>query len=284
MGHIFISYSHKDKDYVEKLEKKLIDEGFDVWIDHRIDYGTQWPKEIQKALDACDAFIVVVSENASESKWAQNEVARADRKKKPFFPVWLDGDLWLSIETTQAADVRNGRLPTKDFYEQLGYVAERGVTYNDAKWYFVSDWPTYHNVECGFSFKYPENGKLTTSDNGNVVISIPIVSGTDLRRKTLFVECFDEKLFEPKRIEFGSTKKIWLGQRQFLTENYQEVGAGSYSDTIRCSTLCGDKYLSVTLVVLRFSPYLFYPKLITRVDGEFERELAMMVASSLKCA
>ena len=62
MGHIFISYSHNDKDYVEKLEKKLIDEGFDVWVDHRIDYGSQWPKEIQKALDACDAFVVVVSE------------------------------------------------------------------------------------------------------------------------------------------------------------------------------------------------------------------------------
>ena len=26
MGHIFISYSHKDKEYVEKLEKKLIKE------------------------------------------------------------------------------------------------------------------------------------------------------------------------------------------------------------------------------------------------------------------
>ena len=39
MGHIFISYSHKDKKYVENLEKKLLDEGFDVWIDHRIDYG-----------------------------------------------------------------------------------------------------------------------------------------------------------------------------------------------------------------------------------------------------
>ena len=37
MGHIFISYSHKDKTYVEKFEEKLITKGFDVWIDHRID-------------------------------------------------------------------------------------------------------------------------------------------------------------------------------------------------------------------------------------------------------
>ena len=46
MGHIFISYSHKDKKYVEKLEQKLLDEGFDVWIDHCIDYGDDWLSEI----------------------------------------------------------------------------------------------------------------------------------------------------------------------------------------------------------------------------------------------
>ena len=69
MSHIFISYSHKDKNYVEKLEQKLIEEGFNVWIDHRIDCGSQWPKVIQNALDACDAFIVVVTENAFESEW-----------------------------------------------------------------------------------------------------------------------------------------------------------------------------------------------------------------------
>ena len=44
MGHIFVSYSHKDTAYVEKLEKKLISEGFDVWVDHRIDYGSRWSK------------------------------------------------------------------------------------------------------------------------------------------------------------------------------------------------------------------------------------------------
>ncbi len=51
MGHVFISYSHEDSEYVEKLEKKLIREGFDVWIDHRIDYGTNWPREIREAID-----------------------------------------------------------------------------------------------------------------------------------------------------------------------------------------------------------------------------------------
>jgi hypothetical protein len=119
MGYIFISYSHKDKDYVHKLQTALMDEGFEVWIDDRIDYGTEWPKVIQKQLDNCDAFIIVVSENAYESKWVQNEVARAGRKKKPFFPLLLNGEPWLSVEATQYFDVRSGSLPSSNFLDRL---------------------------------------------------------------------------------------------------------------------------------------------------------------------
>ncbi|MBN1450792.1 MAG: TIR domain-containing protein [Anaerolineales bacterium] len=122
MSHIFISYSHKDSKYVEKLEKKLIEEGFNVWIDHRIDYGSQWPKVIQEQLDSCGAFIVVVSENAYESEWVQNEVARAKRKGKPFFPLLLSGDPWITVETTQYVDVKDGSLPPIKFYEELSNI------------------------------------------------------------------------------------------------------------------------------------------------------------------
>ncbi len=41
MGHIFISYSHDDTDYAHRLADALQAEGFDVWIDARIDYGSQ---------------------------------------------------------------------------------------------------------------------------------------------------------------------------------------------------------------------------------------------------
>ena len=127
MGHIFISYSHKDKVYVHRLQEALQDEGFDVWIDDRIDYGTRWPKVIQDQLDACDAFIVVVSENSYELEWVQNEVARAKRKGKPFFSLLLNGDLWLSVEVTQYVDVRNRKLPPPKFYERLAKFTLRNI-------------------------------------------------------------------------------------------------------------------------------------------------------------
>lgn len=122
MGHIFISYSHKDKEYVHRLQDDLQKRGIDVWIDDRIDYGTEWPHVIQQHLDECDAFIVVVSENAFQSKWVQKEVARAQRINKPFFPLLLSGSPWLSIESTQYADVRDKTLPTERFYKRLADV------------------------------------------------------------------------------------------------------------------------------------------------------------------
>lgn len=120
MGHIFISYSHNDKDYAYKLVNDLNARGFNAWVDDRIDYGTKWPKVIQEQLDTCEAFIVVISENSYASEWVQSEVARAQRKGKPIFPLLLSGDTWLSIESTQYVDVTDRSLPPEKFYERLG--------------------------------------------------------------------------------------------------------------------------------------------------------------------
>lgn len=124
MGFVFISYSHKDKEYAHKLRDDLKDRGFDPWIDDRIDYGTRWPTVIQGKVDACDAFIIIVSGNSYESTWVQNELARATRKGKKIYPILLNGDPWISIEVTQYVDVTSGELPPDKFYEQLAQQLE----------------------------------------------------------------------------------------------------------------------------------------------------------------
>lgn len=92
MGHVFISYSHKDTEYAHGLADNLQSIGFDVWIDERLDYGSQWPYELQMRLDSCDAFILIMTPRAYASEWVQNELQRAKRKLKPIFPLLLEGD------------------------------------------------------------------------------------------------------------------------------------------------------------------------------------------------
>jgi|GEM_PF-3166322 len=120
MSHIFISYSHKDMDYAYKLADTLQAKGFDVWIDARLDYGSQWPHEIQKQLDACGAFILVMTPRSFASEWVQSELQRAKRKLKPIFPLLLEGEEpWLSVESTQFYDVRGEKFPDAKFYSTL---------------------------------------------------------------------------------------------------------------------------------------------------------------------
>src|SRR5215208_5166586 len=120
MGHIFISYSHKDTVYAHKLAENLQRMGFEAWIDERLDYGSQWPQELQKQLDSCSAFIVIMSPRSYESDWVQSELQRARRKSKPIFPLLLEGDEpWLSVESTQYYDVRESADPDPKFTSDL---------------------------------------------------------------------------------------------------------------------------------------------------------------------
>ena len=120
MSHIFISYSHKDTKYAHRLADTLKEKGFEVWIDARLDYGSQWSNEIQQQLDTCGAFIVLMSPRSYASEWVQNELNRAKRKAKAIFPFLLDGDEpWLIVESTQFIDVRGEILPDNKFYTTL---------------------------------------------------------------------------------------------------------------------------------------------------------------------
>jgi TIR domain len=126
MGYLFISYSHKDRKYVSLLASRLEQEGFSVWIDERLDYGSEWPLELQQRLDACDALILVMTPRSLASKWVQNELNRAVRKEKPLFPLLLEGDEpWLSVESTQMVDVTGGTLPDDKFFDRLAEVTRQ---------------------------------------------------------------------------------------------------------------------------------------------------------------
>jgi formylglycine-generating enzyme required for sulfatase activity len=125
MSHIFISYSHKDKDYVQRLYRAMRDMGLDAWINDGIDYGSHWAREIEKRLQECSIFLLVMSSNSKESDWVQNELLTARELKKPILPLLLDGNVWWHLHTTQFVDVRNGELPPPKFYVNLGKAIAR---------------------------------------------------------------------------------------------------------------------------------------------------------------
>lgn len=68
MATVFISYSHLDeawKDRVQKQLKVLEAAGIDLvtWEDRRISAGSDWRPEIEQAIDACDVAVLLISQN-----------------------------------------------------------------------------------------------------------------------------------------------------------------------------------------------------------------------------
>jgi len=127
MGHIFISYSKKDIVYAEKLINALRREGFNPWVDmENLGAGTQWLRRLQKQIVTCDAYILIMSRNAYNSKWVPDELVTAKSKGKPIFPLLLDDtELFLAIQTIQVEDVRGGKLPSQAFYRRLATATPR---------------------------------------------------------------------------------------------------------------------------------------------------------------
>ncbi len=125
MAHVFISYAHIDRVYARKLADHLLASGFDVWIDDRIDFGSNWEQAIFEAVDTCAAFVVVMSPAAYRSQWVQRERLYAEAQAKPPFPLLLDGSVFPFYIAIQYYDVRGGKLPDPTFIEQLAQVVPR---------------------------------------------------------------------------------------------------------------------------------------------------------------
>ncbi|MDX1991950.1 MAG: toll/interleukin-1 receptor domain-containing protein [bacterium] len=91
MSHIFISYSRKDSEFAHNLADQLETAGFKVWIDvNDIVPNDEWVRRIEKAVEDCDALVVVLSRSARDSEWVERETLLAMDRRKPVYPALIE--------------------------------------------------------------------------------------------------------------------------------------------------------------------------------------------------
>ncbi|MEO1667239.1 MAG: TIR domain-containing protein [Chloroflexota bacterium] len=97
LNYIFISYTHHDSDFVERLRSDLRDREISVWVDFiGLKAGTpDWEQAIRDAIRDSRAVLLVASPQARESFYVRDEIAVANMEKKPLYPVWADGEHWI---------------------------------------------------------------------------------------------------------------------------------------------------------------------------------------------
>lgn len=118
-SHVFISYARQDGEYAHRLADRMREAGLDVWIDARIEGGDRWWRTIVEAINACSAFVVIMSPESADSRWVEREVLLADQRNKPAYPLLLRGDAFPLYVNTQYMDVTGDRLPPDSFYTRL---------------------------------------------------------------------------------------------------------------------------------------------------------------------
>ena len=89
MTHIFISYARENRAIAKNLATKLGEDGWDVFWDRRIEAGTEWNEEIQRALQDARCVIVLWSADFENSLWVAGEAANAFARDA-YLPLRVD--------------------------------------------------------------------------------------------------------------------------------------------------------------------------------------------------
>ena len=102
---IFISYSNKDMEFIDKLEGYFDKDGIRSWRDVRDMVAGPIEQQIDRSIKLQQVVLLVISENSIGSDWVQWEVRKAreleqklqkesGEKVSVLCPVSLDGEWW----------------------------------------------------------------------------------------------------------------------------------------------------------------------------------------------
>jgi hypothetical protein len=156
---VFISYSHSDADFIDRLAAELIKNRKHVWIDrYELRAGDSLITRIQDAITGAGAMLVVLSRASVASEWCKKELSSGlmrelDEKRVLVIPLLLDDcTIPLFLRDKYYADFRlNFDKGVRDVLEAIA-----GVT-SDAQGRIHSD--DYH-FDWAIDWSFPDEQLL----------------------------------------------------------------------------------------------------------------------------
>jgi len=116
---VFISYSHQDKEWLERLKvhlKPLVRSGLEVWDDTRIQAGGDWRGEIETALAAARVAVLLISPDFLASDFiAEIELPAlleaAEQRGTKILPLILYSSLFADTQLARYQSVNGPTQP-----------------------------------------------------------------------------------------------------------------------------------------------------------------------------
>ena len=103
--YIFISYPHKESETVVQTIRILHEQRYRLWYDEGIPAGSDWPANIARHMQGCEAVICFISDHFLKSQNCFSEIRAAVHLKKPILVVYLDD----SVPTGEWKKLLEGR-------------------------------------------------------------------------------------------------------------------------------------------------------------------------------
>ncbi len=88
MADVFVSYSRRDADFVQRMASSLEERGKSVWIDTQGIADTEvFPQALRSAIEGSDAFLFVITPDSVASDFCEQEVTYARSLEKRIVPA-----------------------------------------------------------------------------------------------------------------------------------------------------------------------------------------------------
>ncbi len=118
---VFISYSHDDKEQVEKIVNVLKSNGLTPMWDKNFLYGHGFHEQIKNYITHAHVFVPFITKNSSDRGWVHQEIGYAMALNVPVLPVTKDqvpGEMLqqlLAVQLSEDSEILKNQLSKKVF-------------------------------------------------------------------------------------------------------------------------------------------------------------------------
>jgi len=100
---VFISYSHEDRKWKERLVQQLHAVKIDLWDDQHIGAGTEWLEAVKQAITNATIAVLLVSPDFLSSEFVQREeiprlLARREADGLKIIPIIVRASVWKQLQ------------------------------------------------------------------------------------------------------------------------------------------------------------------------------------------
>lgn len=224
---VFISYSSKDTQIIKKILQQLKDAGIDYWkAPEMIPAGSNYAREIPRAIERCQVFVLMISESSQDSIWVEKEIDCAINARKTIVPINLTGvpmsemfRFYLNnVQTIMYSE--NEEEAMVQFIERLQGLVDSVKKETPAKQERESNQPYSKSFSAAFGKMELPQGRSVSSRNQEALFSTSSERNNALSLNQIPVACqrCGGKLSQISR---GTYQCVDCGQEEY--DSYQKV-------------------------------------------------------------